>query len=237
MVIEDARTFIKAAGVPGIEECEAMKVEMMAELVAKGAEKSAERGDVLANGGAHPDPDQHDVRVIVAEKLGRRVFANAKGPGGEDTNVATRNLVEIRSSVDKELAGAGDVSHGSGLHGGFDRGSGGWQTCVRRQRHGIQTIAFHEELEVFLTRRRFRKHAKLFCTRLDLGFKADQDAKFGGLDAAMNVPCGLTVLSTLPYGCFSAGKPIVGYWSDTEKATSERRLTEATRNGPDRFSG
>jgi hypothetical protein len=42
---------------PRIFEFEEMEIEMMAELVAERAQKCPERGDVLAHGCPHPQPD------------------------------------------------------------------------------------------------------------------------------------------------------------------------------------
>jgi len=50
---------------------ELLIIEMMAKLVAKSAEECTEGRDFLSHCRPHPDADQHGIRVIVAEELGR----------------------------------------------------------------------------------------------------------------------------------------------------------------------
>jgi hypothetical protein len=57
MVIEHGRSLVEATSMPGILERELLKVEMMAELVAKGAQKCAKRCDLFAHRRSQPDPD------------------------------------------------------------------------------------------------------------------------------------------------------------------------------------
>lgn len=120
MMVEGGSALVEPACMPGIRECEAVEVEVMAELVAEGAEERPERSDLFANRRAYPDADQHGIGVVVAEKLGCGVFANAKWSGGKDANAATRDLVEIRAGCEKVIAGASDIAHGAGLHGRCD---------------------------------------------------------------------------------------------------------------------
>ena len=68
---------------------------MVTELVAQGAQECAEGGDLLAHRRAHPYPDQHGLRIVVAEKFGCRVLANSQRSGGEYSNAALRYFVEL----------------------------------------------------------------------------------------------------------------------------------------------
>ena len=102
MVIQGGGALIESAGVPRIAKFEALEVEVMAELVAKRAQKRPERSDLPANRGAHPDTDQKRVGVIIAEKFGGRVLANAQRPARQYPNATRPYLIEIGSGV-KEL--------------------------------------------------------------------------------------------------------------------------------------
>ena len=80
MVVEQASSFIKPAGVGRSDETELLAVEMVAELVAKRAEESSEGSHPLADGGAHPNPNLKCFRRVIAEQLGSpTAFADAEG--------------------------------------------------------------------------------------------------------------------------------------------------------------
>src|SRR5437667_10512182 len=98
-------TFVKATSVPGIRKSESLKVEVVAELVAKSAEECAERGDLLPHCRPHPYPDQHGFRVVVAEKLARPAFSYAQWPRSKHPTTAARNFVKGSSKVQNPCAG------------------------------------------------------------------------------------------------------------------------------------
>ncbi len=58
VVIERSSAPVKAACMPRLAPPEALAVEVMAKLVAKGAEERAERGDLFPDGGPHPETDE-----------------------------------------------------------------------------------------------------------------------------------------------------------------------------------
>jgi hypothetical protein len=58
VVVERSSTLVKAACVPRLAPPEASAVEVMAKLVAKGAEERAEGGDLFPDGGPHPETDE-----------------------------------------------------------------------------------------------------------------------------------------------------------------------------------
>ena len=96
MVVKRSGTFVEASRMPGIRKLEMLKVEMVAVFVAKRAEKRSERSDVLLHRSAHPDPDRHGGRIVVAEKFTRPVFPNVQGPGCQNANGAIGHLIELR---------------------------------------------------------------------------------------------------------------------------------------------
>jgi hypothetical protein len=53
-VIEHACPFVEAPRVPRVNKAELLEVEMMAELMAEGAQECAERRDFLSNRRPHP---------------------------------------------------------------------------------------------------------------------------------------------------------------------------------------
>lgn len=55
-----------------------MEIKVMAKLVAQGAEERAERGYLLADRSPPPNADHERARMVIAEKLRRRIFADSK---------------------------------------------------------------------------------------------------------------------------------------------------------------
>src|SRR5258708_2953405 len=94
-VVQRGGALVESAGVPGIGKPESLKVEVMAELMAEGAQERSERRDVLANRCSHPDADEHGITAVVAEKFRRRVFPDAQGPGCKHADAAPGNLVKV----------------------------------------------------------------------------------------------------------------------------------------------
>lgn len=158
VMVERGGALVEAAGVPGIAESEALEIEMMAELVAEGAEESAEGSDFLANGGFHPNADKNGIGMIVAEKFCSGVFANAQRTGGENASVAATDVVEIRGGTKEAFGGEAHGVQFAGLHCGFDLCSELRQTIVRREGQGMELIALLKELGVFPARRGVGQH-------------------------------------------------------------------------------
>ena len=96
MVVERSSTLVKSARVPRLAPPEALAVEVMAKLVAEGAQERTVRGNLFPNGGAHPQADGHRFGIVVAEQLDRAAFANSKRAGSKYSDPGPTNLVEIR---------------------------------------------------------------------------------------------------------------------------------------------
>src|SRR5881398_3905762 len=79
---------------------------MEAELVAERAQECAERGDLLPHCCPHPNPDQHGLRVVVAEKLARPVFSYPQWPRCKHPKTAARDFVKGSSKIQKLCAGS-----------------------------------------------------------------------------------------------------------------------------------
>jgi len=95
MVIQRSSALVKAACVPRLGKTETLAVEMMAILVAEGAEERAVRCNLLTDGGPHPEPDEHRFRTVVAEQLnGRASLTNSKRAGGKHSDPRRANCVE-----------------------------------------------------------------------------------------------------------------------------------------------
>src|ERR1035438_3295049 len=58
VVIERSSAPVKAACMPRLAPPEALAVEVMAKLVAEGAQKRTVRGDLFLDGGPHPETDE-----------------------------------------------------------------------------------------------------------------------------------------------------------------------------------
>jgi hypothetical protein len=109
-MIQGCRPSIKTARVRRIAESQKAAIEVMAELVAKRAEKCAVRSHLFADGGSRPDADHLRSRVVVAKKFhGPAAFPNAQRAGGENADVGPRNSVEIRRDSKKITAGVRDI--------------------------------------------------------------------------------------------------------------------------------
>jgi len=97
VVVERSSTLIKAACMPRLAKPEALAVEVMAKLVAEGAEERAERGDLFTDGGPHPETDEHRFGIVVPEQLDRRTaFADSKRAGSKYSDRRRANHVETR---------------------------------------------------------------------------------------------------------------------------------------------
>src|SRR5664279_79338 len=58
VVIERSSALVKAACMPRLAPAETLAVEVMAELMTKGAEERAEGGNLFSDGGPHPETDE-----------------------------------------------------------------------------------------------------------------------------------------------------------------------------------
>ena len=95
MVVERSSTLVKAARMPRLAKPEALAVEVMAKLVAEGAEERAERGDLFPDGGPHPETDEHSFGIVVPEQLDRRTaFADSQRAGSKYSDRGLANQVE-----------------------------------------------------------------------------------------------------------------------------------------------
>ena len=97
MMVERSSTLVKAACMPRLSPPEALAVEVMAKLVAEGAEERAVRGDLFPDGGPHPETDEHRFRIVVPEQLDRRAaFADSQRAGCKHSDRRLTNQVETR---------------------------------------------------------------------------------------------------------------------------------------------
>ena len=95
MVVQDSSPLVEPPRVPRIRKAEKLEIEVMAELVAEGAQERAERSDLFAHRYSHPDRDDFRLWCIVAKKLKRPALSNPQLPRREYTNPACCNFVEI----------------------------------------------------------------------------------------------------------------------------------------------
>src|SRR6185369_9707910 len=120
VVVEGGGALVKAAGVPRITQLQALEIEMMAELVAQGAEEGAEAGDVFADGSTHPDADEMSGGLVVAEQFRGGILAHAQRACGEDLDPAAGDFVKVGGGGEEGVTGAADVGAGAFIHGGLD---------------------------------------------------------------------------------------------------------------------
>lgn len=145
MVVEDGGALVKAPRVPGVAIAEALVIEMMAKLVAQGAEKRSERCDLFAHRGLHPNANQLGSGIVIAEKLdGPAAFPRTDRPRCENACSRRFNLVEARKGVQK--FGAGVVNRGNRSRGqrGLDCLGRNLDAFVLRQAEGPVLVASEE---------------------------------------------------------------------------------------------
>ena len=94
MMVKRGGTLIETTRVPRVSESELLEIEMVTELVAKGARECAERSDLLANRRPHPDPDHGGFWIVVTEKLECPAFTDAQGSCCKDADGAVWDLIE-----------------------------------------------------------------------------------------------------------------------------------------------
>jgi hypothetical protein len=172
VVIERGGAFIEAAGVPGIAEPKPVDVEMVAELVAEGAQKGSKRGDLLANGRSHPDADEHRRGVVVPKKLDRGVLPDAQGSGGKHPDSARLDLVKIGGRGEKLRGRAANVREGFRLHGRLDGPGNSRKSPIPWQRQCLQSITVDKKFAIFLAWWSVGQHPKFYFApnpRLSLG--------------------------------------------------------------------
>ena len=127
MVVQRRCALIESASVPRIRKSEPLEVKMMAKFVAEGAHERAEGSDFLPHRRPHPHADQHGLRIVVAEKFTRPVFADSQRSGREHADTACWCSVELRGGCQKLCTGLADTYIRPGLHCRFDG------FCMREQ--------------------------------------------------------------------------------------------------------
>ena len=101
-MVKHGGALVKAPGMPGIPVPESLVVKVVAKFVTQRAENCAERRDLLADCGLHPDADEPGLGIIISEDLsGPATLAAAERPGREDSNLSPFHLVEISCDVQK----------------------------------------------------------------------------------------------------------------------------------------
>src|SRR5437660_9610217 len=100
-MVQRGCSFVEATDVPRIRKSEPLKIEMMAEFVAKCAEECSEGRDLLAHRCLHPQADHQRVGCVVAEKFASPTFTNSQRSGRKHADVARRNFAEHRCGVQK----------------------------------------------------------------------------------------------------------------------------------------
>src|SRR2546429_5601609 len=102
MVVQRRCALIESASVPRIRKSEPLEVKMMAKFVAEGAHERAEGSDYLPLRRPHPHADQHGLRIVVAEKFTRPVFADSQRSGREkhDFALPSRNGAPFKAHAE-----------------------------------------------------------------------------------------------------------------------------------------
>src|ERR1035438_8482929 len=87
---------------PRLSPPEALAVEVMAKLVAEGAQKRTVRGDLFLDGGPHPETDEQGFGMVVPEQPNSRTaFADSKRAGSKYADPGLPNQVETRCNRQK----------------------------------------------------------------------------------------------------------------------------------------
>ena len=94
-MVKHGGAFVESSRVPRIGKAELFVVEMMAKLVAKGAQERTERGDLFSHRRSHPHAHHDGFGSVVSEQFGRPLFASSQRSSGEYPDAALWNSVEL----------------------------------------------------------------------------------------------------------------------------------------------
>jgi len=128
--------------VPRVLESELLEIQMMAELVTKGAQERSERRDFLANRRSHPYANQHGPGCVVAKEFVCPVPPGAERSRGKYADAAGRDFVEIGCILQKFRTGAPNVTNAVRLHRGFQPLHGFLRMSILRQVESFDSLAF-----------------------------------------------------------------------------------------------
>src|ERR1035438_10465889 len=148
MMIKCGGSLVEPASVPRVLESELPEVEMMAELMAEGAEERAKRCNFLPNCCVHPDPDQHGSGSIVAEKLGAPAFSDSQRSGCQHADAASRDFVKLGCGFQKLSTRTADIRSSPALHSRLNGLRNSEQASVRRRFERFDPVAFEESVAV-----------------------------------------------------------------------------------------
>jgi len=117
VVVKSGGSFVKPSCMGRPSKAQFLAVEVMAKLVAKRAEESAERTDLPAHGGAGPDANAGIAKRIIAEKFRLPPpFPHAKRPSGQRTNLGSAHIVKGGCGTQKFDARLPDLIPRTFLH-------------------------------------------------------------------------------------------------------------------------
>jgi hypothetical protein len=95
-MVKHHRALVEPSRMWGVTKPESFAIQVMAELVTQGAEKRAERRNLLPNLGSGPDSDDGRHDRVVPEQLTRpAAFPDSEGAGRKSVDQRSSNPVEI----------------------------------------------------------------------------------------------------------------------------------------------
>src|SRR5258707_11362212 len=100
--------------------------------------------------------------MIVAEKLCRRIFPNAKRSGGKNTDWAPRNVVEIGRSPQELGTGYANISDRTIFHRRFNGAGKSYELSVARQFQCFGSVADNERFAILFPWWGVRQHLYLY---------------------------------------------------------------------------
>lgn len=96
VVVKNRSALIESPRMRGLTESESLAIEVMAELVTQGTEKSAERRDLLPYRRPRPDSDDGGVERVVSEELARpAALADPERADRKSAHWRNSNVVEF----------------------------------------------------------------------------------------------------------------------------------------------
>ena len=148
MVVQRSGSLVKTSCMPRVTKSKPPKIEMVAELVAEGAEESSERRNVFPHRRASPYPYQHAFGSVVSKKLCNRVFPNSQRSGRKCADTALWDAVEFRCGRQKVSASASDSRSRPVCHRLFDGFCEGEQTSVLRKVECSDAVTFQKPITI-----------------------------------------------------------------------------------------
>ena len=148
MVVKQGSSFVETASVRRLAETKFLAVEMMAKLMAKGAQKRAKRGHLFTHSRAGPDTDTGIAKGVIPEKLSLpSTFAHAEGTRRQSADFGRVDAVKGCGQAEEFGACSRDLRAGAFVHYLLNDLRQPGESWIGGQCKGYKPLALAELLE------------------------------------------------------------------------------------------